>query len=103
MGERKTLLNQFRSTLTYTKTRGFVTGIKTEHVVFIPSVMVQEAGIETKEFIKYAREINTTSNWNCKVTANREVHGDVHGIEFIFEFSVDTDFEAIIEGINQIR
>ena len=101
MEERKSMLLQLRDTVAHFKGRGSVGVMKTEHVVFIPSELMKTDGKEATEFIKYARFINSRKDWNCKVSANRESHGDVHGVEFVFEFTTDTDFDGIISGIEE--
>lgn len=101
MGARATMLEQLRDTVTFFKGRGSVGVMKTEHVVFIPSELMKTNGKEATEFIKFARFINSRKDWNCKVKATRESHGDVHGVEFLFEFTKDTDFDGIIADIKE--
>lgn len=74
--------------------------MKTEHIIFIPSELMVNASKETAEFIKAAKLINKNKEWHCPVIAEECSIVKVSGIEFVFEFSPQTNFEAIISEIN---
>lgn len=72
--------------------------MKTEHSVFIPAEFISEQSDETEDFIKASRKIANTPDWKCEVTPE-ELTGKLVGIEFVFEFSEDTDYKSIISEL----
>lgn len=98
--ERKPLLHQLKETVQIFSERGTVGRMKTEHVVFIPTQLMVDQATETAEFIKAARDINSTVDFRCSVLA--EVRkGKYPGVEFIFQFGPETDYKGIIEEIEE--
>jgi hypothetical protein len=98
--ERKTLLASLRDTMVFFKERKTVGRMKTEHSIFIPSSLMVNQAKETEEFIVVARHISNTPEWNCPVSAEQVTMVKISGIEFVFEFSVNTDFDSIIRSID---
>ena len=96
--ERKHLLRQLKETVEYFKNRKTVGRMKTEHSIFIPSSLMLEQSNETEAFIKAAKHINNTEEWNCPVVAAK-LSGTITGVEFVFEFTPDTEFDAIMNEI----
>ena len=100
MSERKPLLASLKETVEFFKERKTVGRMKTEHSIFIPSQLMLEQANETEEFIKAVRHINQTKGWFCPVLAETVNVRGIAGIEFIFQFSPDTNFEEIIGNIS---
>lgn len=71
--------------------------MKTEHSIFVPSELMVNSADETKEFIKAARTINKHKEWKCPVSVEQTTIVKVSGVEFVFEFSPETDFDSIIK------
>ncbi|MCB5366985.1 hypothetical protein [Collinsella aerofaciens] len=94
--ERKPLLASLKDTVEFYKERKTVGRMKTEHSVFIPSSLMIDQAKETEDFIKAARYINNKKEWNCPVSAEKVTVVKFSGVEFVFQFSVETDFDAII-------
>lgn len=106
MSERKTLLETLYDAVEIFKNRKTVGRMRTEHVVFIPSALMIDQQKETEDFILAAREIGSITSWNCPVTAEKTDNpvpgqGRVSGVEFVFDFSENTDFDAILEEIRR--
>lgn len=99
MSERKHLLKQLKDRIQFFSQRKTVGRMKTEHSIFIPTEMLLEQTDEIKSFILTARAINNMEEWKCPVVAEK-LEGKVQGIEFVFQFSKDTDFPKIIEYID---
>lgn len=97
--QRKPLLAQLVDTVRFFSQRKTVGKMKTEHSIFIPTQLMINQAKETEEFIKVARDINQTVEWHCPVVAEKITTGKFTGVEFIFQFSPDTDFDAIIEEL----
>lgn len=74
--------------------------MKTEHSIFIPSSLMVNQAEETEEFIKAARHINNTAVWNCPVMAEQATMVKITGIEFVFQFNPNTNFDAITSFID---
>lgn len=98
MSERKPLLHQLKDTVKFFSERKTVGRMKTEHAIFIPSQLMINQAEETEEFIKAARDINSTVAFRCPVLAEKR-EGKFPGVEFVFQFNPDTDFKGIIEDI----
>lgn len=96
--QRKRLVEQLKEIVKFFSNRRTVGRMKTEHSIFIPSSMLLEQAEETEEFIKAARYINSKPEWGCKVTPEKQ-EGKLSGVEFVFEFSTDTDFDSIISEL----
>lgn len=71
--------------------------MKTEHSIFVPSELMVNSADETNEFIKAARTINQHKEWKCPVAVEQTTVVKVSGVEFVFEFSPETDFDSIIK------
>ena len=71
--------------------------MKTEHSIFIPSDLMVNSEKETEDFIKAAKYIKKHIEWHCPVSVEQTNMVKVSGLEFVFEFSVDTQFDRIIE------
>ena len=99
MSERQPLLASLKVTVQFFKERKTVGRMKTEHAIFIPSSLMVEQSDETEDFIKAARHINKQKNWFCPVEAISVNMRGIAGVEFVFSFSVDTQFDAIIAEI----
>lgn len=97
MSERVTLLQTLRDTVLKYSNRGTVGRMKTEHSVFIPATLISEKSEETADFIKAARYINNKKDWNCSVLAEKLAIGTISGIEFVFQFNLETDYDAIVD------
>lgn len=100
MSDRQPLIVSLKDTVRFFKERKTVGRMKTEHSIFIPSALMIEQAKETEEFIKAARSINLDESFKCPVIAEKVNMRGVSGIEFVFQFSPDTDFEAIIDYLN---
>lgn len=74
--------------------------MKTEHSIFIPSSLMINQAQETEEFITAARTISSNLEWNCPVSAEEVTALKVPGVEFVFTFSIGTEFDAIIKFID---
>lgn len=74
--------------------------VKSEHSVFIPSAALEEAFVETTDFILLARAIRKNKEYGCPVTVEEMNAGGHGGLEFVFGFSKFTDFDAILSLIN---
>jgi hypothetical protein len=98
--ERKTLLASLKDTFLFFKERETVGRMKTEHSIFIPSDLMVKQAKETEEFIIAARTINQHREWNCPVSADQLTMVKITGVEFVFQFQPDTDFEGIIGFID---
>lgn len=98
--ERKTLLASLRDTFVFFKERKTVGRMKTEHSIFIPSNLMVNQAKETEEFIVTARSINQHPEWNCPVSAEQLTMVKITGIEFVFQFQPDTNFDAILGFID---
>jgi len=96
--ERKPLLYQLKETVKFFKERKTVGRMKTEHSVFIPTQLMLNQAKETEDFIKAAKYINTMEEFNCPVVVEKK-EGKFPGVEFVFQFSPDTNFDAIIEEL----
>lgn len=94
--ERQPLVKSLLATFEFYKTQKRVGRMKTEHAVFIPSELVVNSASETKEFIKAAKDINKHIEWKCPVSVEQRQIVKVTGLEFVFEFSPETDFNSII-------
>ena len=98
--ERKTLLASLKDTVQFFKERKTIGRMKTEHSIFIPSSLMINQAKETEDFIKSARQINKTPEWCCPVSVEQVTVGSISGVEFIFEFSTQTDFDSILAFID---
>jgi len=100
MSNRKTLLESLKDWVVVFKSRKTVGRMKTEHSIFIPVQLMKDQADETAEFIKAAKRLNNPE-FNCPVVAERKSDKSLSGagIEFIFEFNEDTDFDSIIREI----
>lgn len=96
MGEQQSLLASLRDTVKFFKERKTVGKMKTEHSIFIPSALMVEKSEDTEKFIKAARHINKKNEWKCPVTATELNIRKIGGIEFVFSFDTNTDFDAIM-------
>jgi hypothetical protein len=106
MSERKTLLETLYDAVEYFKNRNTVGKMKTEHAVFIPSALMIQQSKETEEFVLAAREIGKYADWGCPVTAEKTDNpvpgqGKISGVEFVFTFSQDTDFDTVLEELRR--
>ena len=99
---RLTLLEQFRNTVEAFKDRKTVGRIKTEHVVFIPTSLMTESETEANDFIVAARQIRKNDHWGCNVSVNQVYESEVAGLEVVFEFTKDTDFNGIISNLDSM-
>lgn len=100
MSDRKTLIESLRDTVLHFKNRGTIGRMDTEHSIFIPTSLMNNQAEETKEFILQARFINKQEQWNCPVIAEKLNMRGIAGVEFVFKFSPDTDFDSIIDDLN---
>jgi len=101
--QRPVLLESLKNTFEFFKERKTVGRMITEHVIFIPSVLLVEQEGETSDFIKAARAIRSNIGLKCPVEINEVKNPRIHGtagIEFIFSFSEDTQFDKIISALN---
>lgn len=96
MEERKSLLAQLKDTIEFFSKRKTLGRMKTEHSIFIPSQLMLNQAKDTEEFIKAARDINQTIEWNCQVSVVQVKSGKYPGVEFVFAFNPDTKFDSII-------
>ncbi|QIW88649.1 hypothetical protein P59_051 [Bacillus phage P59] len=99
--ERKTLLQSLKDTIVFFKERKTVGRMKTEHSIFIPTELMKNQSEETEEFIKAAKAINNHPEWFCPIAAEQLAIGKVAGVEFVFTFGEDTQFDSIIAEIEQ--
>lgn len=97
--ERQPLLASLRDTFIFFRERKTVGRMKTEHSIFIPSALMINQSEETEEFIKAVRYINNHRELGCPVEVEQVTMVKVTGAEFVFTFSPDTDFDAIIEYV----
>jgi pentose-5-phosphate-3-epimerase len=95
--ERQPLIKSLVDTFQYFKERKSVGRMRTEHSVFIPSELMVNSAKETEEFIKAAKQINKHREWKCPVSVEQANIVKVSGVEFVFEFTPETDFNSIIE------
>lgn len=100
MSDRKTLIESLRDTVLHFKNRSTIGRMDTEHSIFIPTSLIIDQEEETKEFIREARFINKQEQWHCPVAAEKITMRGISGVEFVFKFSPDTDFDSIIENMN---
>lgn len=70
--------------------------MKTEHCIFIPSELVVNSAKETEDFIKAAKYIKKHTEWKCPVSVEQSNMVKVSGLEFIFVFGPETQFDSII-------
>ena len=94
--ERKPLLHSLKETVEFFKERKTVGRMKTEHSIFIPTSLMIDQAEETEEFIKAAKAINNHPEWYCPVAAEKLAVGKVAGVEFVFGFGADTEFDSIV-------
>lgn len=94
--ERTTLLESLKATVAFFKERKTVGRMTTEHSIFIPSALMIDQAKETEDFIKAARHINNTVEWGCSVLAEKVTMVKIAGIEFVFQFKPNTNFDSII-------
>lgn len=99
--ENKNLLDKLKDTVEFFSERKSVGRMKTEHVIFVPVKLITNSQKETADFIKTAKYINKVEAFYCNVSAEKVIRADVQGIEFVFEFTDNTDFDSIIEEINK--
>lgn len=97
--ERKPLLTQLIETVRFFRDRKTVGRMKTEHSIFIPTQLMINQTKETEDFIKAARDINRTEEFNCPVVIEKHENSRFPGVEFVFQFSPDTKFDAIIREL----
>jgi hypothetical protein len=97
--DRKTLLESLKDTFEFYKKRNSVGLMKTDHVIFIPTELMVKESQETQAFIKLARYINEQKEWFCPIQAEENTIQGVAGVEFIFTFASETQFEKIIREI----
>lgn len=100
---RQVLLESLKNTFEFFKERKTVGRMITEHVIFIPSVLLVEQEGETSDFIKATKAIKKNEGLGCPVEINEVSNPRIHGtagIEFIFSFSEDTQFDKIISVLN---
>lgn len=99
--QRKSLLESLKDWVVVFKSRKTVGRMKTEHSIFIPVALMRDQAKETAEFIKAAKFINSVKEFNCPVEAEKMSEKSLAGagIEFIFSFNEDTDFDNIIAEI----
>lgn len=95
--ERQPLVKSLIDTFRFFKERKSVGRMKTEHSIFIPSELVVNSAKETEDFIKAAKQIKKHTEWNCPVSVEQSQMVKVSGLEFVFEFSADTQFDTIID------
>jgi hypothetical protein len=95
--ERQPLVKSLLDTITFYKTQRRVGRMKTEHSIFIPSELVVNSTKETEDFIKAAKQIKKHTEWNCPVSLEPHQTARISGLEFVFEFSTETQFDTIIE------
>ena len=98
--KRKTLLETLKDTVEFFKNRKTVGRMKTEHAIFIPTQLITNSEKETEEFILAAKKINAHEEWHCPVETEPMTTRDIAGVNFIFTFSPNTDFDRILEDIN---
>jgi hypothetical protein len=98
--KRVTLLESFRNEVEQFKDKKQLGRMDMEHVIFLPSVVLRDQEGETEEFVKAARKIRDTQAWNCPVQMEAKTEGRITGVELLFGFSPSTDFDAIIEELN---
>jgi len=81
--------------------------MKTEHSIFIPTTLMIEQEQENREFVLAVKKINETESWHCPVVPEqREIpvvkdgkRAMVAGVDFVFTFSPETDFDAILNEL----
>jgi len=97
----QSLLKSFMDWVIVFKSRKTVGRMKTEHSIFIPAQLIRDQSQDTKDFILFAKLLRKNPDFNCEVTAEEKPAKSLSGagIEFIFEFSEDTDFDGIIREI----
>lgn len=96
--EHKPLPQQLINTVNHFRTRNSVGVMTTEHSVFIPAPMMRDKSQETEEFVTIAKKINKNEKLNLPVKTE-EHEGLLMGVEFVFSFNEDTDFDGVIEVI----
>jgi hypothetical protein len=99
MSERKTLIESLKATVLHFKSRSTIGRMDTEHSIFIPTTLMNNQAEETREFILQARYINKQPHWNCPVKVEQITMRGIAGVEFVFKFSPDTDFNSIIQNL----
>ncbi|AIW03358.1 hypothetical protein CPT_Mater201 [Bacillus phage Mater] len=97
--ERKTLLDSLKDQIQFFKERKTVGRMVTEHSIFIPTALMRDQAKETEEFIKVAKTINNSPALACPVIAEPHETGRFTGVNFVFSFRPNTDFDMIIEII----
>jgi hypothetical protein len=97
----KTLLESFKEQVVKSQNNKALGRMKTEHSIFIPAQLMRDQSQDTKDFILFAKLLRKNTEFNCEVTAEEKPAKSLSGagIEFIFEFSEDTDFDGIIREI----
>ncbi|AOZ61959.1 hypothetical protein QCM8_38 [Bacillus phage QCM8] len=98
--ERITLSESLRAEFIRYKDRKTVGIMATEHEIFIPTELIQNAAEETEEFIKVARHIGRQEEWGCPVTAEPKTVMKKPGVEFLFKIQAHTKFDDIIAYIS---
>lgn len=99
--KRKTLLESLKEQVVFFKERKTIGVMKTEHVIFIPSALMVDQAKDTEDFVKAARHINSTPAFRCPVLAEKRTVVKISGIEFVFQFNPNTDFDAIINYLEE--
>lgn len=99
--ERKTLLASLKDTVAFFKERKTVGRMTTEHSIFIPSALMVNQAEETEQFVKAARHINNTVAWGLPVLAEQVTMVKLTGVDFVFQFNPNTDFDSIINYIEE--
>lgn len=97
----QSLLTSFKERMIKSQSSGALGRMKTEHSIFIPAQLMRDQSQDTKDFILFAKLLRKNPEFNCEVTAEEKPAKSLSGagIEFIFEFSEDTDFDGIIREI----
>lgn len=98
---RKPLLHSLKETFEFYKVRRTVGRIGTEHAIFIPAELMTNEAKETAEFIVMAKKIKNMKEWGCPVDVEKLTTGKVPGLEFVFSFDENTQFDTIVAEINK--
>jgi hypothetical protein len=99
MEDRTTLPEELKNAILHYRDRRTVGVITTEHVIFIPTELMKNSEEETDLFIDITSEIKFNEHWNCKVEYTKVTEANVPGLEFVFSFTPETEFDKIIEFI----
>ncbi|AMW62691.1 hypothetical protein HONESTABE_62 [Bacillus phage HonestAbe] len=105
---RRTFLENFILSVEKFQRREILGGTTLEGSVFLPAEMVQAKDTEVVKMMRAAKTIKNTPEFNTSVVLESKTIPvtaavKVTGIEIVFGFNKDSDFNGILDVANQLK